>query len=63
MLKRGNWFWGGEVDNGRGELTLKNLKLVWAAVAHAYNLTTQQAEIRKITVQSQPWQIVLETLS
>jgi hypothetical protein len=26
-------------------------------------LATQEAEIRRIVVQSQPWQIVLETLS
>jgi hypothetical protein len=26
-------------------------------------LTTQEAEIRRITVRSHPWQIVLETLS
>jgi hypothetical protein len=26
-------------------------------------LATQEAEIRRIMVQSQPWQIVLETLS
>jgi hypothetical protein len=32
-------------------------------VAHTYILATQAAEIRRITVQSQPGQIVHETLS
>jgi hypothetical protein len=32
-------------------------------VAHTYNLATQEAEIRRIAVQSQPRQIVHKTLS
>jgi Fic family protein len=32
-------------------------------VAHTCNLATQEAEIRRIAVQSQLWQIVRETLS
>jgi 2-C-methyl-D-erythritol 4-phosphate cytidylyltransferase len=32
-------------------------------VAHAYNPTTEEADIRKIEVQSQPRQIVQESLS
>jgi hypothetical protein len=35
----------------------------WALVAHACNPETQEAEIRKIEVRSQPGQIVPETLS
>jgi hypothetical protein len=34
-----------------------------APVAQAYNPPTQEAEIRRIEVQSQPGQIVCETLS
>jgi hypothetical protein len=32
-------------------------------VAHACDPTTQEAEIRRTEVQSQPWQIICETLS
>jgi hypothetical protein len=35
----------------------------WALVADASNSTTQEADIRRILVQSQPRQIVHETLS
>jgi hypothetical protein len=35
----------------------------WAPVAHAVILVTQEAEIRRIAVQSQMAQIVHETLS
>jgi hypothetical protein len=31
-------------------------------VVHAYNLTTQEAEIRRIKVRSQPWKTVCKIL-
>jgi hypothetical protein len=43
-----------------GRMQLKNKPVL---VAHAYNLATQEAEIRRIMVQSQPGQIVHKTLS
>jgi hypothetical protein len=42
---------------------VEKLILNWALVAHAVILATQEAEIRRITVQSQPRQIVCEMLS
>jgi hypothetical protein len=35
--------------------------IAWKPVAHACNLASQEAEIRRITVQSQSGQIVCET--
>jgi hypothetical protein len=42
---------------------LKNAKLIWASVVHAYNPGYLGAKIRRITVQDQPRQIVYDTSS
>jgi hypothetical protein len=47
----------------KGYITSKILGPGWALVAHACNPDYQEAEIRRITVRSQPRQIVAETLS
>jgi hypothetical protein len=41
----------------------KRMNGSWVLVAHAYNPSYSGAEIRRITVRSQPVQIVPETLS
>jgi hypothetical protein len=43
--------------------SLKKMTPRWVPVTHALILATQEAEIRRIMVQSQPRQIVHETLS
>jgi hypothetical protein len=40
-----------------------NMRIIIRQVAHPEILATQEAEIRRITVQSQPRQIVCKTLS
>jgi hypothetical protein len=44
-------------------ITLKNLMAFWALVATPKILATQEAEMRRIKVSSQPGQILGETLS
>jgi hypothetical protein len=41
----------------------KRIKLSWVLVLMPVILTTQEEEIRRITIQGQPRQKVLETLS
>jgi hypothetical protein len=57
--------WGRRIERGwiMGTKTQLNKMNSWALVAHAIILATQEAGIRRITVQSQSGQIVYETLS
>jgi hypothetical protein len=41
----------------------KNRQSSWAQLVHTCNLATQEAEVRRIMVRSQPGQIVHKTLS